>query len=734
MEETSSQIGIEVWTILYLGDQSVNLDYLQSSFDQKIKIVSAHSGEEGLKILEKQPIQMVIANQKMPGQSGAEFLRKVKNKWPELKCILFAEYDDNVVIREVDNEVVIHWYKEEPFDKKKLQYIIKREIEASRSDYLLRKSEQKFKDAFNSMSDVFTRSDLNGICVMVSPSIYNISGYKQEEILGTNFADYYADPKQRIEVVNKLQKTKNVENLEIDIVKKDGSTITISTNAKLYYNSKGEPLGVESVFRDITDRRRAEKDREKLLHDVGERLKELNCMYTISNSIRRRETLEEIFQDTVDAIPPAWHYPEITRGKIHYNDREWVSEPFKDTAWKQSSDIIINGQKLGVVEAYYLEESPILNEGPFMKEERDLMNSIAQTLTEAIVRKQAEEKLLESEEKFRTLVTSTEEIIFMIARDGTFLLSEGKGLAKIGLKPGEVVGKSVFELYKDYPAMLDKIRLAINGESITTEAEIGKNFFKSWYTPHFNQVGEIIGLLGLSINITEQKKTELQVLEYQKRLKELAHEVTITEERVRKQIAVDLHDNVSQLLVFSRMQLTRIIDLEENPEKEGKIKNVSQALLKATQATRSAIFDLSPPQLNEIGLSAAIDDWVKEQVERKYNISTSITGEEEKFKLEEDTRFLLFRSIKELIINVVKHARAKRLKVDFKRNGDMLEITVEDNGIGFTYNPDLHKLNNNIYGLFSIQERMSDLGGSIIIDSVLDKGTKAQLVIPLKAN
>jgi signal transduction histidine kinase len=239
---------------------------------------------------------------------------------------------------------------------------------------------------------------------------------------------------------------------------------------------------------------------------------------------------------------------------------------------------------------------------------------------------------------------------------------------------------------------------------------------------------------GMVMNITEQKQAELKVLEYQKRLKNLANQLTITEEKVRKQIAVDLHDNVGQMLASIRMQMSRVTDLEENPELTIRMKNISQALLKSIQATREAIFDLSPPQLNEIGIYAAVEDWMKEQIEEKYNIRTSITGEQEKFNLDENTQFLVFRSIKELMINVVKHAGAKQLWVKFKINKKFLEITVQDDGIGFVYDPDLHKVKENVYGLFSIQERMFDLGGSITIDSGLDKGTQAKLTIPLVAN
>jgi PAS domain S-box-containing protein len=347
-------------------------------------------------------------------------------------------------------------------------------------------------------------------------------------------------------------------------------------------------------------------------------------------------------------------------------------------------------------------------------------------------RKLVEEALQKSEEKFRTLVTNTEEIVFMIDSDGTFLLSEGKGLEKLGLKGGDVVGKSVFEIYKDFPEMLDKIRQAFNGETIIMEHEVGDNYFKSWYTPHLDQKGEIIGLLGLSINITEQKQGELQILEHQKRLKDLAIDLILAEEKTRKQIAGDLHDHVGQILASSRMQLSTINDEMDKAEVSKKIKNISKALLQATQATREAIFNLSPPQLHEIGLYAAIHDWMKEEVETKYGIKTAISGKKEKFKLDENTRLLLFRSIRELMINVLKHARAAHLSIEMNRKKDMLEIIVRDDGVGFDYNSKLLRLKSKSYGIFSIQERISDLGGSMKISSTPGFGTTIKLVIPLK--
>jgi PAS domain S-box-containing protein len=124
-------------------------------------------------------------------------------------------------------------------------------------------------------------------------------------------------------------------------------------------------------------------------------------------------------------------------------------------------------------------------------------------------RKQAEKVLKESEDKFKSLVTNSEGIVYLIDKDGFFLLSEGKGLSLLGLKPGEVVGKSVFDIYKDYPDMLEEMKRVFQGETISSEVLIADTIhFKNWYSPQLSASNEIIGLIGLTIDISELKQAE----------------------------------------------------------------------------------------------------------------------------------------------------------------------------------------------------------------------------------
>ena len=128
-------------------------------------------------------------------------------------------------------------------------------------------------------------------------------------------------------------------------------------------------------------------------HDLGERIKELNCLYGISKLIEKSGIcLEEIIKGVVDIIPPSWQYPEVTCSRILLKDEAYKTENFQSTNWKQSSGIFVHGKQLGTVEVNYLEEKSETDEGPFLKEERNLINGIAKRLGRIIEWIQAEEE------------------------------------------------------------------------------------------------------------------------------------------------------------------------------------------------------------------------------------------------------------------------------------------------------------------------------------------------------
>ena len=166
-------------------------------------------------------------------------------------------------------------------------------------------------------------------------------------------------------------------------------------------------------------------EREQLLEtqqqravDLGERIKELNCLIRLSRLAEKHDSSQdEMLQTAVETIPSGWKYPEITCARIILEHEEFKTRNFNETLWKQSSGIFVHGSLIGGLEVCYLEERPAADEGPFLKEERDLINAVAVDLGKLIELKRAYGELRQGEEKYRGLFEANNDAIFIVESD-----------------------------------------------------------------------------------------------------------------------------------------------------------------------------------------------------------------------------------------------------------------------------------------------------------------------------
>ena len=150
------------------------------------------------------------------------------------------------------------------------------------------------------------------------------------------------------------------------------------------------------------DHRRMELIFKQQAHKLQERMKEINCLYGISKIMEHTGlSLEETFQQVVNLIPPSWQYPEITCAQLLINDQSFRTGNYKNTFWKQQAKIIAYGEPIGILTVCYLEKRPDMDEGPFLAEERSLINAVAELLGQTSTRKQAEAELRESRRKLK---------------------------------------------------------------------------------------------------------------------------------------------------------------------------------------------------------------------------------------------------------------------------------------------------------------------------------------------
>jgi signal transduction histidine kinase len=259
-----------------------------------------------------------------------------------------------------------------------------------------------------------------------------------------------------------------------------------------------------------------------------------------------------------------------------------------------------------------------------------------------------------------------------------------------------------------------------------------KRWVRSHLYPVLDADGEVNNVVDVEEDITGRKQAEENLRTYQGRLRALAAELTITEERERRRIAADLHDNVGQSLALARVQLGTAKKLVQDDRLRNMLDQVSESMLDVGRDTRHLIGDLSSPTMHELGLAAGIAEWLEEQIGKRQGLETLFVDDCGAVPLEADARAILFRTVRELLTNVVKHAKANAVTVRMKRASNSMSIAVEDDGNGFDPAEVFDSTGKEGgFGLFSVRERMANLGGSLEIISAPGHGCKVILTAPL---
>jgi len=175
---------------------------------------------------------------------------------------------------------------------------------------------------------------------------------------------------------------------DVPITRKGAETSYITAGNTPVPNTQ---LVISTVW-DVTKRKRVEKALREKTNDLGERVKELHCLHNIARIVEKDSLFEEMLIEIVNSIPPAWRYPEITCARILINGQSFTTHNFNESSWKQACHITAHGKRAGILEVFYLKQKPEIDEGPFTKEEGDLVDSIAERIGQIIERAELGEK------------------------------------------------------------------------------------------------------------------------------------------------------------------------------------------------------------------------------------------------------------------------------------------------------------------------------------------------------
>ena len=233
----------------------------------------------------------------------------------------------------------------------------------------------------------------------------------------------------------------------------------------------------------------------------------------------------------------------------------------------------------------------------------------------------------------------------------------------------------------------------------------------------------------LQREIKERKQAQKEVEIYQGQLRALISNLTTIEEKLKKRISEELHDNIGQCLALSSIKLSQLRKSNKSLNKE--IKEILKLIEQTIRFIRSLSFELVNPILYQMGLIPAIK-WLSGEIKEKHGIDVDFESNEKLNKLNVETSVLLFKTINELLLNVVKHSKAKKAVVSLTSQGDNLQVKVEDNGIGFnTSEINNYIIDNNSLGIFKISEKIKYLGGTFDIKSKPGQGTVVTFITPI---
>ena len=343
--------------------------------------------------------------------------------------------------------------------------------------------------------------------------------------------------------------------------------------------------------------------------------------------------------------------------------------------------------------------------------------------------------LRESERRYRNLYDEIPLIYLTTDREGVILSVNAHGARELRYEPDELVQRSILALLveEDRPEVEIKLRaFAANPRSpMSWEArKLRKDRTTLWASDTIQasrQANGRLEFLVISEDITERKLSEQQILDSQERLKSLASAVVLAEERERRRIGAGLHDDVGQTLAIVKIKLGELRGSATESGSSQKLEEIRGLLDQAIHSTRTLTFELSSPVLYELGLAAALQE-LGERMERRGSIRFHFSADRWRDPGAE-LAIVLYRSVRELLFNVVKHARASHVRMAIDAASDQVRIVIEDDGVGIAAAGQVFD-DSGGFGLFMVREQLIHVGGRLEIDSSPGEGTRVRLFAP----
>ncbi len=506
-----TKFSLEPSRVLIVDDNQKVLDMLVELLElEAYEVRSAENGASALDILTSWEPDLVVSDVVMPVLDGIELCRRIKQtaRTATIPVLLMSgsrqTSDDSMegLTAGADD------YLDVPFRHEALLVKVARLTERHRV-------EKHYREIVEQAADMIYTRTMDGYITSINAAggrffnrpVCEIVGVHLSELVGIETAT------RDIEQTRTLQSDSPSRSLYC--LKDDqGQTRYLEGITTVERDRAGQPMRVRGVIRDITEQRIAEdalkesEERYRRLVELSPDAIALTCEGNLIYVNRAAQNLwgascaqDLLGQSVLERVHP--DHRALVQRRMY--DILELGEP---SPLSELKHLKLNGEVIDVE----------VTGMPFTYRGQPAVQAVIRDITE---RKRARESLRQTEARLRTVVGSASLVLFAINQNGVFTLSEGEGLKSLGLKPGEVVGQSVYELYRDVPEILEHVRRTLAGEASSSDVELRDRVFDTRYTPLTDDKGKVMGMIGVATDITENRKAERALRDNEERYREL---------------------------------------------------------------------------------------------------------------------------------------------------------------------------------------------------------------------
>ncbi|HXJ18264.1 MAG TPA: PAS domain S-box protein [Candidatus Polarisedimenticolia bacterium] len=652
----------------------------------------------------------------------------------------------------------------------------------SRIEAEKRRAEEKYRRMFENAVEGIFESTHDGRFVAVNPALARMAGYSSpSEMIGAirNIGEQlYANPEELNEIRRRLQERDTVEAFECQMLRKDGSKLWISMNVRQIRNSRGEIVARNGTAEDITQRKRSQLERQvttDIIHAVSVTDNLDDLLRLIHGALRQVLDAENCFVALYDSSSGMFHFPffvdkfdqvsppqEMERSCTAYvfrTGRAMVmsQELFDQLAARGEVELVgtpspswlgvplrTPAKTIGVLVVQNYE-----TENVYTERDLEFLASVGGQIALAIERKRSEESLRQSEARLRVLIEQLPAVLWTVDNNLRLTSGVGSGLARLGLKPNQLVGVSLSEYFgtsdETHPPIVAHLR-AIAGEPVTYHHEWKGGSYACHVEPLRGAGGEVQGAIGMALDVTDRKKLEEQFRQSQKM------------EAVGRLAGGIAHDFNNLLMVIQGYADLMAEQLPADDSLRRKAEQIQTAAQRATSLTQQLLaFSrrqmLAPKVLNVQGVVADMEKILRRLIGEDIELQTF--SEPDLWLVKADRS-----QIEQVIMNLAVNARdamarGGRLTIETANvdldgstlhppavlpGGKYVMLAVTDNGCGMDAETQAHifepffttkeKGKGTGLGLATVYGIVKQSGGYIWVYSELDHGTTFKIYLP----